>query len=160
MENGGEIILWLTQWLTVLFLSMFKFLGGIIVAINSNLGFFPGIMANLIGGAIGIYVFAKFDVYIKHKYILWKYGPNHTSKIFNKRNRRLVKFRERFGLWGIAITAPIILSPPVGVMLALTMTDNKRKVCLMIYAFCIFWSVLIFVLDHFFHLDIFKMLGF
>lgn len=40
-----------------------------------------------------------------------------TAKKFTKRNKIIVKMRKRYGMWGLLILSPIILSIPVGALL-------------------------------------------
>ncbi|MFO7668076.1 MAG: hypothetical protein R6W31_00310 [Bacteroidales bacterium] len=56
------------------------------------------------GGILGIYFFA----YLSDKLILW------WQRTFMKKNRRIIRIKQRYGLIGIALITPLLLSIPVG----------------------------------------------
>lgn len=150
----AEILDYMLQFAAIFCFSVLKFGAGTLYAINTKIGFVPSIIANLTGGAVGVYMYTRFGIYFKHKYINWKYHRhgNHP-KIFTTRNRKLVKFKNMFGMFGIAVIAPIV-TVPVAVLMALTLTDNKRKIAIFIYAACVLWAAQFFILDHFFNIDV------
>ena len=156
--NFAEIIDYMGQFATIFIISVLKFGVGTLTAINSKIGVVPSIIANLTGGAVGVFLYTKFGIYFKHKYINWKYHRhgNHP-KIFTSRNRKLVKFKNFFGMFGIAVVAPIV-TVPVAVLMALTLTDNKKKIAIFIYAACVLWAAQFFVLDHYYHIDVYKLI--
>lgn len=88
-----------------------------------------------IAGFIFFYHFSGFAIKQFHhvKTFLWKHSP-HTvkhryrtmvdkrkrvtgEKVFTRRNRLIVKFRSKYGLFGIIVASPIILSLPIGAFL-------------------------------------------
>jgi hypothetical protein len=145
----------LSQWsqiVIIVLLSIFKYGFGIFSAINSSIGFWPSILANLIGGGIGILMFIHFGYWITIKYYQIRYKNKPKNK-FNWWNRFLVFVKRRFGLTGIAIFSPIILTIPVGVMLALQITADKHKIFKYIFGGCILWSALFFILNQFIDLS-------
>lgn len=156
--SGLEIIDCIGQFATIFVISVLKFGVGTLTAINSKIGVLPSIIANLTGGALGVYLYTKFGIYLKHKYINWKYHRhgNHP-KIFTPRNRKLVKFKNIFGMYGIAFISPVV-TVPVAVLMALTLTDNKRKIAIFIYGACVLWAAQFFILDFFFDIDLFQFI--
>lgn len=96
------------------------------------------LVAVTLGGITGFFFFYHFSGFaIKQfhhvKTLLWKYFPQSARKfyryliswrkratgerVFSKRNRFMVKFRSKFGLPGIIILSPVILSIPIGAFL-------------------------------------------
>ena len=77
------------------------------------------------GGFVGIYFFA----FLSGKLIAWwdrnfrssrlssDADEEHKKKVFTKRNRRIVSIKQKYGLIGIAVSTPFLLSIPVGVFL-------------------------------------------
>lgn len=56
---------------------------------------------------------------VRHRYrrlVLWRKSKT-GEKVFTKRSRMIVKFRSRYGLFGIIVASPIILSLPIGAFL-------------------------------------------
>ena len=54
----------------------------------------------------------RFEMWLTRKRIRRSYSRKFTS-----RNKMIVKMRRRFGIWGLVILSPIILSIPVGALL-------------------------------------------
>ena len=73
---------------------------------------------------------------LKDKWITKK-GP---KKHFTKSNRRIIKIKNRFGLIGIAVLTPVLLSIPLGAFLAERFYKDKKKVIIYITISCVFWS--------------------
>lgn len=90
--------------------------------------FFETILWINVGGILGIYFFA----YLSEGLNRWiqklitqrknKKGntekPKKNKKVFTKKNRRIIRIKQRYGLIGIALSTPLLLSIPVGVFLA------------------------------------------
>lgn len=82
-------------------------------------------------------------------------SKNEEKKIFTKRNRKLVKIWQKYGLAGIAIITPILLSIPLGTLVANSLVDKKRKIFLYMFISITFWSI---VMVSFFELyDVFTL---
>jgi len=56
-------------------------------------------------------------------------------------NRRIVRIRQRFGLWGIALITPPIFSIPVGAIVASSMYSDKKMIFFTMFVSVLFWSV-------------------
>ncbi len=63
-----------------------------------------------------------------------------SKKIFTLRNRRLIFLKNKFGLPGIVILTPVILSIPVGVFLITKYFGRKKISYLYLFAGQIVWS--------------------
>ncbi|MBL7924396.1 MAG: small multi-drug export protein [Bacteroidia bacterium] len=64
-----------------------------------------------------------------------------SRRIFTKRNRRVVKVWKKYGLTGIAIITPVLLSIPIGTILANLLESNKKKIILYMFFSILFWSL-------------------
>lgn len=142
-----EIVSYWSKLLTIFLLSIIKYGLGLFTAINLDTGILPSIIANLAGGAIGLILFINFGHWITKKYYAIRYR-NKSYHRFNSWNKFLVKVRKKMGLLGISILSPILLTLPVGVMLALQITANKRKIFVYMFACCILWSSIFFILSY------------
>jgi hypothetical protein len=98
-----------------------------------------------IGGLIGVYFFA----FLSKKIIAWwnrvffKGQPREKDKkIFTRRNRRIVRIKQDYGLIGIAFTTPLLLSIPVGVFLVVRYYRHSRVKFAYLLASNLFWSVI------------------
>lgn len=103
-----------------------------------------------IGGIIGIYFFAYLSeginkwlskVFISKKKAKRIKEKNLNKKVFSKRNRRIVKIKQRYGLIGIAISTPILLSIPIGVFLVVRYYPKVKSRFLYLIAGNVVWSV-------------------
>jgi hypothetical protein len=93
---------------------------------------------------------ADVDTPVKIKYT---YVDNNQEpkKVFTKRNRRLVTIFRKYGLFGIAFLTPVILSIPIGTIVANSFEPNKRKIFLFMFISILFWSILMVSLFEIFH---------
>ena len=126
----------------VLLGSVIKFSMGSLTAIAADLGL-GGSLANIIGGIIGIVLCTYLGSFIQSYFV--KTFPNRFGKRFTRSNRFLVRLKQRFGLGGIAVLTPIVLSIPVGVLLALTVTHDKKKIMISMLVSMFFWATLLFL---------------
>lgn len=73
-----------------------------------------------------------------------------NRKKFTKRNKLIIKIRRRYGMWGIIILTPIILSIPVGAILGNKYySDKKTFLPLMILSIFLWGIVSILVFNVF-----------
>ena len=101
-----------------------------LAVMDFGFGFLKTIVLTNIGGIAGILFFTYLSegiIKIWRRFVQGNRKPeNHIKyiglkkrKIFNHRNRRIVKIKTKYGLAGIAVLTPLLLSIPVGVFLAL-----------------------------------------
>lgn len=128
---------------------------GTLAAIAADLGL-GGSLANVIGGIIGIVLFTYLGG-IMQDYFVRKF-PNRFGRKFTASNRFLVKVKTRFGLGGIAVLTPIALSIPVGVLFALALTHDKKKIMLSMIISLLFWATLLFVPYFLFDINVIDMI--
>lgn len=65
------------------------------------------------------------------------------KKIFNRRNRTIVKIRRRYGMPGIIILTPVLLSIPFGTFLAIKYYSSRRNLLVWLSLSVVLWSVLL-----------------
>ena len=141
--------------LLVLLGSTLKFSMGSLTAIFYNLGL-AGSLANIIGGTIGIVVFTYLGDFIQAYFV--KAFPIYFGKKFTRTNRFLVSVKQKFGLGGIAAFTPIILSIPVGVLFALALTHDKKKIMFSMMVSMLFWATVLFLPYFLFNINVFEWL--
>ncbi len=124
---------------------------GSLAAIGANLGLSGSIM-NIIGGIIGIVVFTYLGSYMQ-EYMVKKF-PKRFGRKFTSSNRFLVRIKQKFGLGGIAALTPIALSIPVGVMFALALTHDKKKILISMLASMFFWATVLFLPYFLFNINV------
>ena len=110
--------------------------------------FLETILWTNVGGILGIYFFA----FLSGKIIAWwnrtirkKYFNNRDpreKKVFTARNRRIVRIKQNYGLFGIAVTTPLLLSIPVGTFLVVRYYRTRKVKFTYLMASNLFWSVI------------------
>ena len=135
--------------------SIVKFSMGTLTAIAADLGL-GGSLANIIGGIIGIVAFTYLGGFIQEFFI--RKFPNRFGRRFTSSNRFLVRVKQRFGLGGIAVLTPIVLSIPVGVLFALALTHDKKKIMISMLVSMFFWATLLFLPYYLFDINLIDFL--
>lgn len=134
--------------LIVIFFATFKFALTFPLAIYTlHFNFWETLVYINTGGAIGVFFFAYLYKYL---IILWnRIFPKlkdsrctRSRKTFSKRNRRLVHIKQKYGMAGIAILNPVLLSIPVGVFLMVKYYPRKRSIFLYLISGQVVWSFL------------------
>lgn len=142
--------------LSVILFSSFKFAMTFPLAIlEYKMGIVKTIIYTNIGGLLGIIFFSYLsDLVIQ----LWKkyvapslrklFSPDSPlfkkkqKRIFTKRNRRIINIRTKYGLIGIALATPIILSIPVGAFLVVRYFGKKPIVLSYLAGANVIWSII------------------
>jgi len=121
-----------------------------LVIMEFKFSFFETILWMNVGGILGIYFFAYLSAGLnrwiqglisqrkKKRGIVEK--PKKKKKVFTKRNRRIILIKQRYGLIGIALTTPLLLSIPIGVFLAVRYYPRSRIKFTYLIGSNIIWS--------------------
>ncbi|MGQ9863747.1 MAG: hypothetical protein ACUVRD_04605 [Bacteroidia bacterium] len=123
-------------YVTIFLWSGVKFIVGVGISVAGKLNFWEQAICTITGGITGVTVFAFL-------------GDKIRDIIYRFRGKKPVGFSprwaylwQRWGLWGIALLTPPILSPPVGVSIALAFGTPIRKVLFVMYLSMIGWGLL------------------
>jgi hypothetical protein len=110
-------------------------------------------LVSVAGGITGNIVFVHLSaVIIKriHNYRARK-GRIHRKKIFTRFNRFIIRVKKRFGLVGISVITPLLLSTPLGAFLAERFFKDKKKIIIYLSVSTVFWSITLYLLIRYFH---------
>lgn len=129
----------------VIFSSTWKFAATFPVAIYLfKMTFTETILYTNIGGFIGIIVslfFSKGLILLWNKIFPGKAGSKKKQKKkFTKSNRRLVMLKSKYGMPGIAILTPVLLSIPIGTFLTAKYYGKKRANYFLLALGQVVWS--------------------
>jgi hypothetical protein len=117
-----------------------------------RLGFFETVFWTNLGGLIGIFIFAFLSEQIIFlwknyigKYFLFifnrkKFHNPPPKKLFTRKNRKIIRIKNRYGLIGIAMVTPVLLSIPVGVFLVIRYFNQKKGKFAILFSSNIIWS--------------------
>jgi hypothetical protein len=132
--------------LTVIFFCSWKFAATFPVAILAmNMTAGETLLYSNIGGILGtlgsVYL-SGFLLKLCRRY--WPERLVHRKKarkVFSRANRRLVKIKSTYGLYGIVVLSPVILSIPLGAFLTVKYYGIRKSNILLLIAGQIFWSL-------------------
>lgn len=79
------------------------------------------------------------DVEVRYDYVE---QTEYKRRVFTRKNRRIVRLWKAFGLAGIALITPVILSIPIGTVVANSLVGNKRRIIAYMFLSILFWSLL------------------
>jgi hypothetical protein len=97
-----------------------------------------GITGNIVFTYLSAAILKKVHAYRAKRHLI------HKKPIFTPFNRRVIKIKQRFGLFGIATITPLILSTPLGAFLAERFFKNKRKIILYLSVSVVFWELVFY----------------
>jgi hypothetical protein len=140
------MVAYILKVLTVILWSTFKYIIGFITSLGLGFGFVETLIYNVGGGMLGVIVYLYlwgFLVKLKQRFFPSK--PKQGIKM-SKSRRWLVKFIQKYEIYGIVILTPILLSVPVGTILAAALEDNKWKIKrFMLFSF-IGWTLALYAI--------------
>lgn len=116
---------------------------------------FVGFLVSTAGALFGVIVFTYGGFWIEEKI---KHRFFEKGKHFNKRTRMLVRLKHSGGLPLVAFLTPIIISVPIGCILATTFVHSREKIVLYMSMSFVFWGIIIFGAQWLFHIDLAQML--
>lgn len=134
----------LLKILIVISLSGLKFMIAIpLSAIQYDFNFLQTLLFSLSGGIIGVFLFSMLSDKIN---ILFP----KKKKTKRKRKRGVkevitIKAARKYGVYGIAAITPILLSIPIGTIIALRLFPEKRKTVPVLMSSVVIWAIILSV---------------
>jgi hypothetical protein len=148
--------------LHVILLASVKYIFTLPYAMIIGLDYLPALIAVLLGGIGGFlffyYLSKRFirminqtwplicsimPSFIKVRYKTFcqqrEEKKKHT-RIFTRQSRFLARFRATYGLWGIILTTPVLLTIPVGAFLASKYYSGRKHIVLYMIMSIIAWA--------------------
>lgn len=132
--------------ISVFLLSTFKYvLGGVPLAVGLGFSYLKAVTVTSLGGIVG----STFFVFLSEKIVKAAQKIRHKreekthkkKKIFTRKNKTIVYIKMKFGLAGIVISAPVLISIPLGCYLAVRYFKNRNKILSYMYASVVLWSM-------------------
>ena len=142
-----------TEIILVFLLSAVKMLVGLVTAFTFKFDSHTTFIVCSLGGLTGCTVFILLSSKIWpliNRYVKTTFKRKKPKKTFTPQNRRFIKIKNKFGLPGLAILTPTILSIPLGCFLALKFFKNKTKVAFWMFGTTILWALMVsYLYDYF-----------
>lgn len=123
----------------VFLVAMVKFLFAYPMALANKMNFGVSMLATSAGMMTTVSIITLFRKQVKG--FIDKFYFN-KRKIFSKTNRRIVKIYQRFGLWGIALATPPLLTPIGGTLVAVARGESAQRVLFVMFIASIIWGLL------------------
>lgn len=131
---------------TVYLSSMLKFILGPVGGYAAGLNIVVTILVTVSSMMTVVLVFTFFGDFIRQRLFRRLMNP----KKFTERNRRYVWIWRRYGMFGIALLTPILLTPIGGTLLAISFGTPKNKLILFMFVSAAAWAVVLSVTVYFF----------
>lgn len=125
--------------LPVYFSCMLKFIFGPAGGYAVGLHPITTVLTTVAGMMTVVFLFTFFGDWIRSKV----FRRFKTKKINLRKAERVDKIWKRYGLVGVALLTPIILTPIGGTLLAVSSGSSKEKIIFYMFVSASFWSVVI-----------------
>lgn len=147
---------YLIKWILVLFWSSVKYLFGFLIALGSppHFSFVELLFANVGGGMLGVIAYLYFWEFIVKLWKRWRKPKVKEGIKMTNRRRWLVKIIARYEIYGIVILTPLILTPPLGTILAASIEPNKWKIKIYMLASFLTWTIGLYTLHEIFGINL------
>jgi uncharacterized membrane protein len=127
------------------------------VALGLGMSFIETLICNVGGGMLGVIVYLylwEFMSRLRQRYFPKK--PFHGIRI-NSTRRFVVKFIRKYELIGVAILTPLILTPPIGTLVAAALEPDKWRIKRVMFFSFLGWTLCLYGIYSFFgiRLDLF-----
>lgn len=130
--------------IVVFLTSTIKFLPAPFAAAGLGMSYWQAFLLVGIGGTLGVTLFFLLSKTIFGR----KQKKPSTKKKFTKLNRWIIKVKHRFGLVGIALITPPLISIPVGTIIAVKFYRHRKDVLPMLWLAVWFWNVILTTAVH------------
>lgn len=132
----------LLEVLSVFLLSSVKFFAGPILAKSIGFTYLKTLVVSSLGGIFGVFSFYNLGTRIVDFFPNFFKPIKKKKKIFTKKNKFFVNVIRNYGLFGLSIFSPVLISIPVGAFLAARFFNNQKNTTLLVMAISVvLWSV-------------------
>lgn len=139
--------------------SSIKFLIAPALSFGMGLNFIQTWLSTTAGGILGVVVFFFMSKWILQLYSRYFFYYLHMIRVkiygylnmtipkfiparrFTRRNRMIIKIVNKFGMAGIVILTPVLLSIPIGTFIATRYYSSNRFLLVYLSASVLFWSL-------------------
>ncbi len=135
------------KYVTVFGGSMFKFIFGIVTGEATGMPWWLTTVLTVAGMMTSVVVFSHLGIEIRRR---WMERFRKVRPRFTRRNRRMVAIWSRYGLGGVAFMTPLLFSPIVGTILAVSFGESPRRIMGAMFLSAVFWGTALTVGIHLF----------
>ncbi len=124
----------------IYFLSMLKFFFGPILGYAAKLNMVTSILITVAGTMTVVLAFVFFGDFLRRNVINRYFKP---KKRFSGRSRKFVTFWKKYGIVGVAALTPVVFTPIIGAILAVSFGSPKDKVIVYMFISASVWAVIV-----------------
>ncbi len=125
------------KWVTVIFFSMLKFVGGPLAGFTFKLSVWEIIILTIIGMMSSVLIVAIGGRWIINAFTS---KTDKRKKIFTKKNRTMVKTWSKYGMWGVAALTPILFTPIGGTAIVVSFGEPLKRILLFMFVSAVLWA--------------------
>jgi len=129
------------QIIGLLVFSALKFFLAPPAAILAGYSLLESILITSSGGIIGFITFYRFGAFFHKKYL--ELFPPKQKKVFSPRRRKMVKYKNKYGFWGLAVLTPVLFGVPLGALIAAAFFHDRWRTTTVFIGSIIVWSILL-----------------
>ncbi|WP_338793949.1 hypothetical protein V9L05_06795 [Bernardetia sp. Wsw4-3y2] len=128
------------DYLVVFAMSMFKFIFGCVGGAVRNFSYLETVLITVLGMMTSVVLFTFFGIAIRNWFFI---AFRRKRKIFSKRNRRIVKIWRKYGIIGVAFLTPILFSPILGTLIAVSFGEDKKRIFFHMLWSAALWAIIL-----------------
>ena len=138
--------------ITIIAASMVKFAISPLVSYGLGYTFLQTLLITSVGGCVGVLVFYRMSAWLikrarlqrLHNAIATQHGVNsRRRKVFTRTNRFIVRLKRYHGLQGLAALTPILISIPIGTVIAAKYFRHDRRTLPTLLSSVVIWAVVL-----------------
>lgn len=127
------------KYVSVFLLSMVKFFGGPLAGVSMGLSLGATMALTVAGMMTSVFIFSGIGTFFSKWYA--QQQRRQQKPVFTKKNRRIVRVWQRFGMGGIAFLTPVLLTPIIGTVVATVLGASQRHILVHMLWSAVFWGI-------------------
>ncbi|WP_044211034.1 hypothetical protein [Flammeovirga sp. OC4] len=139
----------LTKYISLLFISAVKFLFGPIIGLTTGLTIVETTVITILGMMLTVVTLTYMGAKARKKILEWM-NRGKVRRLFTKRNRMIVRVWQGYGMKGVAFLTPILFGPPIGMLIALSFGEKKRRIISYMFLSAVFWGIIMNIVIFYF----------
>lgn len=125
----------------LLLFSALKFFLAPAAVLLSGYDLIATILITSFGGVGGFVIFYLFGSFFYRQYI--RVFPPNRKRVFSSRRRRMVRYKGKYGFWGLAVLTPVLFGIPLGALIAAAFFQERMRTISVFVSSIVIWSILI-----------------
>jgi hypothetical protein len=127
-------------------LSLWKTYVGPALGVGFDMLYIEAVGYTMLGASVTVFTTLYFErqlTQLSRRLVTLVRGPKLDKKPkFQPKLRKVLRFYQRYGFWGLMTLTPILIGLPVGTWIAVRLGSSRRKVAVTALLMSLFWSTL------------------